>query len=181
LQKPPKLACARRLFSAADSSGFNDFTSGRAKILLAPSGKSVASVGASCRCKRGVAHVTKRCGGMRWTRVRRCDERLLSRTAKSCGPGAPTLASSWRRCSRIAPTTVAKEPGHRGEHEVSRKPPRREGRRCSGSPVVLPPCFLFARGSWVQSAPGLPCALVSRKSVRMCERAGCIRTARCWN
>jgi hypothetical protein len=33
-----------------------------------------------------------------------------------------------------------------GEHEVSRKPLRREGRNCSGSPVVLPPCFLLQAG-----------------------------------
>ena len=26
------------------------------------------------------------------------DERCCTRTAKSCGPGAPWLASSWRRC-----------------------------------------------------------------------------------
>src|SRR5229473_3591521 len=53
------------------------------------------------------------------------DERRLQRTAKSCGPDAPTLASSSRRLSRpyrarTKPnllTTVAKEPGHRGEHE----------------------------------------------------------------
>jgi hypothetical protein len=45
--------------------------------------------------KRGVAHVTKRavgCGG----REDGGDERLNSRTAKSCGPDAPMLASSFR-------------------------------------------------------------------------------------
>jgi hypothetical protein len=40
------------------------------------------------------------------------------RTAKSCGPGAATLASSLRSDLQV---TVAKEPAHRGEHEVSRK------------------------------------------------------------
>jgi hypothetical protein len=44
----------------------------------------------------------------------------LSRTAKPCGPGAPTLALSRRRCLRIALTTVARKPGHRGERGVSR-------------------------------------------------------------
>ena|SRR5437899_40818 len=40
------------------------------------------------------------------------------RTAKSCGPGAATLASSrWSDPS----VTVAKEAAHRGEHERSRK------------------------------------------------------------
>jgi hypothetical protein len=46
------------------------------------------------------------------------DERRHSRTAKSCGPGAPTLALSWRSDPLM---TVAKEPGHRGEREGNRK------------------------------------------------------------
>jgi hypothetical protein len=33
---------------------------------------------------------------MRWTRVARETNALIPRTAKSCGPDAPTLASSWR-------------------------------------------------------------------------------------
>jgi len=41
----------------------------------------------------------------------------LMRTAKSCGPDTPMLVSS-RRNDPL--TTVAKEPGHRGEHEVTR-------------------------------------------------------------
>jgi hypothetical protein len=40
------------------------------------------------------------------------------RTAKSCGPGIPTLVSSLRMIEPQA--TVAKEPGHRGEHEGNR-------------------------------------------------------------
>jgi hypothetical protein len=45
------------------------------------------------------------------------DESAGSRTVKSCGPDAPTLASSWRD---FPLTTVARKPGHRGEPEVSR-------------------------------------------------------------
>jgi hypothetical protein len=53
---------------------------------------------------------------------------MLTRTAKSCGPDAPTLASSSRRLvgptgfrQNLNPwTTVAKEPGHRGELDISR-------------------------------------------------------------
>jgi hypothetical protein len=82
----------------------------------------------------------ERCGGMRWTRITARDERLNLRTAKSCGPGAPMPASSSRVVSGVK---VARKPGHLGEREVSRKPLRRESRRCSGSPVVLPPCFLL--------------------------------------
>jgi hypothetical protein len=61
------------------------------------------------------------------------DERGLSRTAKSCGSGAPTLALSF--AEMICEVTVARKPGHREEHEVSRKPPRREGRIASAEPV----------------------------------------------
>ncbi len=39
---------------------------------------------------------------------------MLQRTAKSCGPDAPTLVSSWRSNPSM---TVANKPGHRGEHE----------------------------------------------------------------
>jgi len=42
----------------------------------------------------------------------------LMRTAKSCGSDAPGLASSLRE---EAQATVATKPGHRGDHEVSRK------------------------------------------------------------
>jgi hypothetical protein len=36
---------------------------------------------------------------------------MLQRTAKSCGPDAPTLVSSWRSNPSM---TVANKPGHRG-------------------------------------------------------------------
>jgi hypothetical protein len=54
---------------------------------------------------------------------------MLLRTAKSCGPDAPTLASSLVEGKSAQPgadnpdireMTVAKEPGHRGEHDISR-------------------------------------------------------------
>jgi hypothetical protein len=54
---------------------------------------------------------------------------MLLRTAKSCGPDTPMLVSSSRSCvgptglrqNHIRGTTVAREPGHRGEREISRK------------------------------------------------------------
>ena len=60
-----------------------------------------------------VTDVGAGCGGreQRFRRVRG------SRTAKSCGPDAPTLASSLRRESQA---TVANKPGHRGEREGNR-------------------------------------------------------------
>src|SRR5438105_5574914 len=53
------------------------------------------------------------------------DESADLRTAKPCGPDAPTLASSWRSDPQAM---VARKPGHQGEHVISRKPLRREGR-----------------------------------------------------
>jgi hypothetical protein len=84
--------------------------------------------------KRGAGRDRQvRCGGMRWTLMSR-RRTWLTRTAKSCGPGArrwrqvrETQASHGRRWQ--------KSPSHRGDHEVSRKPLRREGRSVSAEPV----------------------------------------------
>jgi hypothetical protein len=46
------------------------------------------------------------------------DVAVLKRTAKSCGPDAPTLASSSVEFLRGA--MVAKKPGHQGELEGNR-------------------------------------------------------------
>src|SRR5438270_10807936 len=67
---------------------------------------------------------------------------LLARTAKPCGPDAPTLASSWRSNPQA---TVARKPGHRGELGISRKPLRRQGRIVSANLWRRRSCaFLFA-------------------------------------
>src|ERR1700692_4761074 len=57
---------------------------------------------------------------------------MLQRTAKSCGPDAPTLASSFAEFKSAQPgldktyplMTVAKEPGHRGARRKPLKPLR---------------------------------------------------------
>jgi hypothetical protein len=46
------------------------------------------------------------------------DERRVTRTAKSCGPDAPTLA--FKSAQKTAPATVTNKPGHRGDHEGNR-------------------------------------------------------------
>src|SRR5437764_1221076 len=65
------------------------------------------------------------------------------RTAKSCGPGAATLASSLRSDLQV---TVAKEPAHRGEHEVSRKTIAQGMSECFRCPVCscAPKCTSLA-------------------------------------
>jgi hypothetical protein len=85
----------------------------------------------------------------------------LSRTAKPCGPGAPTLAlSPGARNARFG-MTGAKEPGPRGERGVSRQPTAQGKAGCFRLSLwFLPRAFLFAHGGrGYQSIPGLPCAL----------------------
>jgi hypothetical protein len=89
-------------------------------ISLSPSGKSSLQICAIPFRKRDVGHRHKRWDGMRWTRQRFARDgiagqvgrlvsghqasgrEMLQRTAKSCGPDAPTLASSSR--SGVGPT-----------------------------------------------------------------------------
>ena len=49
------------------------------------------------------------------------DERHSLRTAKSCGPDAPTLASSSCEDASLHGDDGDNKAGHRGEHEISRK------------------------------------------------------------
>ena len=63
------------------------------------------------------------------------------RTAKSCGPDAPTLASSVRKVFPQA--TVANKPGHRGERDISRKTIARGMPGVSGVTVVTNACAFY--------------------------------------
>src|SRR3954471_19693101 len=69
------------------------------------------------------------------------------RTAKSCGPGAATVASILRE--DIPQTTVTINAAHRGEHEVSRKAIARGKSGCLGCTCSRCPCA---------SHMGCPCA-----------------------
>ena len=70
----------------------------------------------------------------------------------------PDAGAKLRRMTSYE-VTVAKEPGHRGEREGNRNT------IAQGKPELLrltcgpTPVLFVARGPWVQSAPGLPCAL----------------------
>src|SRR6266404_9516863 len=83
----------------------------------------------------------------------------LTRTAKSCRSDAPRLASSLREDAQM---TVSNKPGHRGEHEVSRKT---IARGMPGDPgvtvVTMLVCFVLISHARlrVHQAPGIPCAL----------------------
>src|SRR6478752_3885817 len=95
----------------------------------------------------------------------------LQRTAKSCGSDAPMLASSLRE---EAQATVSNKPGHRGDHEVRRKTIARGCRVISGVTVVttLGCLFLSAPRLRARRAPGIPCALYSRRRERSCKTSG---------
>src|ERR1700721_4551724 len=96
------------------------------------------------------------------------------RTAKTCGPDAPMAGVKLARSSRFLGATVtSKLWSNRGEHGISCKTIAQGRPDASAEPVCSCAFFylpLHARPR-VQRAPGLPCALVSLKSVRMCERA----------
>ena len=85
------------------------------------------------------------------------DESVCLRTAKSCGPDAPTLASSSREAS-FSGATVANKPGHRGEREISRKTIARGMPDVSGVTVVTNACAFYhcTRGCGRAERPAFP-------------------------
>src|SRR5882724_9883060 len=93
---------------------------------------------------RGVCAIVTDVGcGMRWTRATSATNDVDPRTAKSCGPDAPTLASSRRKT--IPQATVANKPGHRGERDISVKTIAWGMPGVSGVTVVTNLCaFLFS-------------------------------------
>jgi hypothetical protein len=86
--------------------------------------RSSRQSGAGCHGRRGIA--------------RRARPR---RTVKSCGPGAPTLASSLAKTFRRA--TVAKKPGTPGRSRISRYPIAQGMPECFGEPVVTNACAFY--------------------------------------
>jgi hypothetical protein len=133
-------------------------------FALATSGKSERCFRASRLDEEGrygqsSRYVRRGCDGRGW-HVRRTGP---ARTAKSRGPGLPTLRSSLATMLCITPATGARKPGPRGDRDISRKPSRRECRLIRLNLWRLPPAFFVAGGPWVRSSPGIPCALfVSR-------------------
>ena len=124
----------------------------RKNISLPSSGKSVSLIRAS-RPIRGACARHERCGGMRWT------QGAAETISRTCGRRSRVVLTPrrWRQAfGKFSEVTVAKQPGHRGEREVSRKPLRRESRRCSGSPVVLPPVLLLHGTHGCDRHPAFP-------------------------
>jgi hypothetical protein len=112
--------------------------------------RSSRQSGAGCDGRRGIA--------------RRARPR---RTAKSCGPGAPTLALSLAKTGDVGPDgpdTPArrrwlKSPVHRGEHEDKPLKPIAQGMPdCFGEPVVTNACAFYqrTRGCGCAKHPAFP-------------------------
>ena len=113
--------------------------------------------------------------GMQWTRAALLTRALVLRTAKPCGPDAPTLASSSREAKLLGGDGGKKA---RSPRRVRRKPlkPLRAGMPGdSGATVVtMLACLLFLHaGLRVHWAPGIPHALFGRK-VFCRTRAPCV-------
>jgi len=141
-----------------------------------PSGKSTPLIPASCTHKRGVRVVTNVERGMRWTQWPRWTSEGLLRTAKSCGPGTPTLVSSFAEVFREA--TVAKEPGHRGERGVTVKTNAQGMSGCFGVPVVttLVRFFCCVRGCGCIVHPAFPAPSILSRDIVL-QSSGAIRVA----
>ena len=113
-------------------------------------------IASSCFHRRGVSRSSRTleagCGGRAG-----CGRRpRLERTAKSCGPGTPTLVSRSRRCSRIARTTVAKKPGAPRRARISRNTIARGRPGCFGRTCGSAACFLLHADHGSGELPAFP-------------------------
>src|SRR3954454_14377673 len=103
---------------------FHEFVTRKSEIFPCAVGQ-ITGTGplTPARPKGRIMIVAIRWAGMRWTQpasgVNNTGRNAWRRTAKSCGPGAATVASILRE--DIPQTTVTINAAHRGEHEVSRK------------------------------------------------------------
>ena len=96
---------------------------------------------------------------MRWTR-RRARRAALTRTAKSCGPDAPALASSSREASFLGAMVTIK-PVTKESTKETVKPLRGESRMIRLNLWFLTPVLSsLHRRPRVQSAPGFPRSLL---------------------
>jgi hypothetical protein len=120
---------------------------------------------------RGASRSSRTRGEMRWTQMARWTLRAV-RVRRS---RVVLMSRCWHEVAWSFPRSDGgKRAVLRGEHEVSRKAIAQGRPECFRCTCMLVCVFPYAQRHTrprVQQAPGLPCALVSRKSVRMCERA----------
>jgi hypothetical protein len=104
-------------------------------------------------------------GWVRWTRIR-CGRAALMRTAKTRGPDAPTLVSSWRDFPAGDGGKKARSPGRARYKPL--KPPRGECRAFSGVTVVTNAraYYHYTRGCGRIGRPAFPAPSDWRDNVR---------------
>ena len=157
--------------SGKSTAARKNLSSPRAKnISLFPKPKSVVMFAPSRLDQRDVRVVTDVGCGMRWTLWRRVDERRLKRTAKSCGPGVPTLVLSCaKQVSRGDGGKRARSPGRA---RISRKTIAQGRPDDPPVPVVLPRAFLLHADHGCGGHPVFPAPSVLRgRSIQ--PRLGC--------
>ena len=129
---------------------------------------------------RGALRTSRMRGGMRWTRRLR-----LTSAADADGEVVwswrPDAGAKFFEKQTLLRGDGGKNAGHRGEHAISRKPLRREGR--------MPPLNLYARVRFFaqlctrdrgcQPAPGFPCALCLSEGERETQSSGAIAPRQC--
>jgi hypothetical protein len=114
----------------------------------------------SCPNKRGGSRSPRTRGRVRWTLASSQGVRGDKRTAKPCGPDAPTLASTRDNAAHCA-GMVARKPGSPGRARSKPLKPLRRECRCTGEPVVTNSYVFhfYIRGCGCDWASGIPCAL----------------------
>jgi hypothetical protein len=140
------------------------------KYFAFPEGRNRAHLLPSRPGTRGASRSSLARDGERWTQRHR-RRTVLKRTAKTCGPDAPVLASSWRS---VPPMTVARKPVHRGERVISRKAIAQGMSDCLRCPVCSCAHFLctLRMRPRVQRASGIPCALFISEGERFRQDSG---------
>jgi hypothetical protein len=119
-----------------------------------------------------------------FARLRFIDGEFLGVLQHYCAGADHTAARRWHQAGgAILPMTVANKPGHRGEHDGSRKKPLRgemPGR--SGVTVVTTLlCFLLAREAAGALAPAFPAPSFGGENIHGKTRAHAARSRSCVN
>jgi hypothetical protein len=126
---------------------------------LFPKPKSVVVFAPSCSPQRGVSRTSRTWGGLRWTLVATQDERAKA-DGEVVWSWRPDAGAKFSQGAIPAEVTGAKEPGPRGEHDISRKTIARGMPGVSGVTVVTNARATYTtRAAAGASAPGIPCAL----------------------
>jgi hypothetical protein len=123
------------------------------------------------------AHEIVRSPALYKWRILSCPPTLLRRRRSHCCPDA-----GIKPAEAILPMTVANKPGHRGEHDGSRKTIAREMPGRSGVTVVTTlVCFLLAREAAGALAPAFPAPSFGGENIHGKTRAHAARSRSCVN